>query len=224
MLEFSLALSAFVAAHTLPAMTGLRDRLMRRLGRAAYLAGYSTLSIALLAWLIWAAWRAPYIALWDPRPATAAIPLLAMLPACLLLAGAAVRPNPLSIAFLGGEIDPARPGVLAITRHPFLWAFFLWSASHAVANGDAVGLIMFGGFAAFSVAGMRIVENRARRRLTPAQWERAAAISSGPLPERLRRAASRQMAFELAFGTVLYGLMLWIHPALFGVNPLGPLF
>ena len=224
MLEFSLALSAFVAAHTLPAATGLRDWLMGRLGRATYLAAYSALSIALLVWLIFAAWRAPYVALWDPSPATAAIPLLAMLPACLLLAGAAVRPNPLSVSFRGGEIDPARPGVLAITRHPFLWAFFLWSASHAVANGDVVGTIMFGGFAAFSMAGMRIVENRARRRLPPEHWERAAAIATGPLPERLGRAASAQTAIELASGAALYGLMLWVHPVLFGVNPLALLF
>jgi uncharacterized membrane protein len=174
--------------------------------------------------LIFAAWRAPYVALWDPSPVTAAIPLLAMLPACVLLAGAAARPNPLSISFRGGEIDPARPGVLAITRHPFLWAFFLWSASHAIANGDVVGTVMFGGFAAFSMAGMRIVEKRTRRRTPPEHWERAAAISTGPLPERLGRAASGRTAFELASGMALYGFMLWIHPVLFGVNPLGLLF
>lgn len=224
MLEFALALSAFVAAHTLPATTGLRDWLMGRLGRTAYLAGYSALSTVLLTWLILAAWRAPYIALWEPSTATSAIALFAMLPACLLLASAAVRPNPLSISFRDGEIDPARPGVLAITRHPFLWAFFLWSASHAVANGDVVGTVMFGGFAAFSIAGMRIVEKRARRRIPPEHWERAAAVSNGPLPERLRRAASARTALELASGTALYGFMLWIHPVLFGVNPLGLLF
>ncbi len=221
MLEFALALLVFGAAHTLPAATGLRDRLMARFGRAAYIAAYSALSIALLVWLISAAWRAPYVALWDTSPATTAIPLIAMLPACLLLAGAASRANPLSVSFRGGEIDPARPGVLAITRHPFLWAFFLWSASHAVANGDVVGMVMFGGFAVFSAAGVRIVEKRARRRMPLDRWERAMAISTGPLPERLRRAASRRTAFELSSGTLLYGLMLWVHPAVFGVDPLG---
>ena len=220
MLEFALALSVFIASHALPRTTGLRDRLIERFGRAAYLAGYSALSIALVAWLISAAWRAPYVALWQPSAVTAAIPLLAMVPACLLIAGAALRPNPLSVAFAGGDTDPARPGVLAITRHPILWGLFLWSAGHAAANGDLVTTIMFGGFAAFSLAGMRILENRARQRMSPESWQRATAIAAGSLPARLRRAASPRSALEALAGAALYALLLWAHPILFGVDPL----
>lgn len=220
MLEFALALSVFLAAHALPRITGLRDRLIGRFGRAPYLAGYSALSMALLVWLISAAWRAPYVALWHPSAATAAVPLIAMLPACLLFAGAALRPNPLSVSFLGGDADREHPGVLAITRHPMLWGFFLWSASHAVANGDLVGTLMFGGLAAFSLAGMRILGNRARQRMSPDGWARATAIASGPLPTRLKRAASPRTALEALSGAAFYALLLWVHPLLFGVDPL----
>lgn len=220
MLEFALALSVFIAAHALPRTTGLRDRLIARFGRAPYIAGYSALSMALLVWLITAAWRAPYVALWHPSAATAAVPLITMLPVCLLFAGAALRPNPLSVSFVGGDADPGNPGVLAITRHPMLWGFFLWSAGHAVANGDLVGTIMFGGFAAFSLAGMRILQKRARQRMSPEKWATAMAIASGPLPPRLRRLASPQTVIEALAGTALYGLLLWAHPFLFGVDPL----
>ncbi len=220
MLEFALALSVFLAAHALPRITGLRDRLIGRFGRAPYLAGYSALSIALVVWLISAAWRAPYLPLWQPSAATAAVPLIVMLPVCLLFAGAAFRPNPLSVSFLGGDTDPEKPGVLALTRHPMLWGFFLWSASHATANGDVVGTIMFGGLAAFSLLGMRILEKRARQRMSPESWERATAIASGALPTRLRRAASPRTALEALAGMAIYGLLLWLHPILFGVDPL----
>jgi uncharacterized membrane protein len=220
MLEFALALSVFLAAHALPRITGLRDRLIGRFGRAPYIAGYSVLSMALLIWLITAAWRAPYVPMWQPSATTAIVPLIAMLPVCLLFAGAVFRPNPLSVSFVGGDTDPENPGVLALTRHPMLWGFFLWSASHAVANGDLVGTIMFGGFAAFSLAGMRILQKRARQRMSPEGWGRATAIASGSLPSRLKRAASPRMALEALAGTALYGLLLWAHPLLFGVDPL----
>ncbi|MGF1641808.1 MAG: NnrU family protein [Rhodospirillales bacterium] len=223
MLEFALALAVFVAAHALPRATGLRDRLIGRFGRAAYLGGYSLLSVVLLGWLIAAAWRAPYIPLWHPTAATAAAALAAMLPACLLLAGAALRPNPLSVAFAGGDVDPKAPGVLAITRHPILWAFFLWAAGHAVANGDVVGVVMFGGFAAFSLAGMRVLEVRTRQRMTPAAWANAASVATGSLPQRLRRAASARTAAEMLTGTAFYAFLLWVHPHLFGVDPLASL-
>jgi uncharacterized membrane protein len=223
MLEFALALSVFLAAHALPRITGLRDRLIGRFGRAPYLAGYSALSFAVLVWLITAAWRAPYVPLWQPSAATAMVPLIAMLPVCLLFSGAALRPNPLSVSFVGGDTDPEHPGVLALTRHPMLWGFFLWSASHAVANGDLVGTIMFGGFAVFSLTGMRVLEKRARRRMSPESWARAIAIASGPLTARLSRAASARTALEVLAGAAIYALLLWAHPYLFGVDPLASL-
>jgi len=116
--------------------------------------------------------------------------------------------------------DPENPGILALTRHPILWGFFLWSASHAVANGDLVGTLMFGGLAVFSLAGMRILENRVRQRMSSEGWARATAIASGLLTARLRRAASSQTAIEALAGAAFYALLLWVQPVLFGVDPL----
>ncbi|MEM7124373.1 MAG: NnrU family protein [Pseudomonadota bacterium] len=220
MIEFLIALAAFIAAHVLPAATGLRARLIDRLGRSTYLIGYSAVSLVTLVWLVSAALRAPYIGLWPTGPVTALVPIVAMLPACVLAAGAATRPNPLSISFLGGQTDPEKPGILALVRHPILWAFFLWSASHAIANGDLVALIMFGGFALFSLAGMGRMERRAKQTMTPDDFQAAMAISRGASADRLRQAFSVRTVIELVAGVVLFAALLALHGPVIGIYPL----
>ncbi len=220
MLEFAAAWLVFLAAHSLPAATGLRGRAIVRIGRRAYLALYSVVSIAALVWLISAAQRAPTFGIWPPGPLTAAVPLMAMAPACLLFAAALTRPNPLSVSFRGGATPAAAPGILALTRHPILWAFFLWAAAHAVANGDLVGLIMFGGFAAFSLAGMRIMNARAQRKMTRAEFAAARAVAEGAIGARLRRAWSLRTAVELVAGAALYAGALAAHDRVIGIDPL----
>ena len=220
MIEFMVALAVFLAAHVLPAATGLRARLIDRFGRSTYLIGYSVVSLATLVWLISAALRAPYIGLWPTGPVTALVPLVAMLPACILATGAATRANPLSISFVGGQTDPENFGILALVRHPILWAFFLWAAGHAIANGDLVALILFGGFALFSLAGMGRMERRAKETMTPDDFRAAMAVSRGPLADRLRRAVSARTAIELVAGIVLYGVLLALHGPVIGIYPL----
>lgn len=220
MIEFLIALAVFLAAHVLPAATGSRARLVDRFGRSAYLAGYSVVSLATLVWLISAALRAPYIGLWPTGPVTAMVPIIAMLPACILAAGAITRPNPLSISFVAGQTDSENPGILALVRHPILWAFFLWSASHAVANGDLVALILFGGFALFSLVGMGRMERRAKKTMTLDDFQAAMSVARGALTDRLRQAISARTIIELVAGVVLYGVLLALHGPVIGIDPL----
>ena len=146
-----------------------------------------------------------------------------MLPACLLFAAGTLRPNPLSVSFVGGRTPASAPGILAVTRHPLLWGFFLWAASHLVANGDLVSLILFGALAVFSLSGMPRLESRARQRLATKDLAAALAIAQGPLAARMRRAASLRTALELLAGLLLYGLFLHFHEAVIGLDPLGAL-
>ena len=215
MLEFALAFALFLAAHVAPAATGLRAAAVARVGRRAWVIGYSALSTGLLVWLVSAAVRAPYVELWAPGRALALVPFAAMPLACVLLAAGAGRANPLSVSFRGGPADAARPGVLAITRHPILWAFALWGGSHAAANGDLVSVALFGGFAVFALVGMRGLERRARRRGETAGF----ALAQGPLGARLRRAASWRLAGEAALGLVLFLVLLALHGPAVGVDP-----
>lgn len=214
MLEFALAFAAFLAAHVLPAATGLRAAAVARIGRRAWVVGYSLASIGLLAWLVSAAIRAPYLELWPQARALALAPLVAMPVACILLVAGATRPNPASISFRGGTPDPARPGVLALTRHPILWTFAIWGGGHVLANGDLVGLVMFGGFTLFALLGMRAMDRRAERRGEP-----AVVLAHGPLGARLARAASPRLAVEAALGLALYLALLRLHGPAIGVDP-----
>ena len=220
MTTFLLAIAVFIAAHVVPAATGLRAWLIGRIGRRAYLAGYSLVSLAAIAWVIVAALQARYIELWAPGRATALVPLAAMLPACILLAAAAFQPNPLSVSFRGGLPDPRRAGLATLLRHPILWAFFLWSAGHLVANGDLVSVILFGSLAAFSLAGMKRLERRAHHRLSPADYAAALALTGGGPGERLRRAASLRSLVEIFLGLALYAALLHLHGPVIGVDPL----
>ena len=67
MIEFVGALVAFLAAHVVPPLPPVRARLIGALGHRGYIAGYSALSLALIAWVIAAALRAPFIPLWPAQ-------------------------------------------------------------------------------------------------------------------------------------------------------------
>lgn len=220
MLNFALALFAFLAAHVVPRATGFRDWGIQRFGRKAYMAFYSLMSLGLLAWLVIAALNAPYIGLWVTTQATVALAIALMLIACIMFATGVTRANSLSISFRGGETDTDQPGILALVRHPIILGFFLWSAAHLLVNGDVVGVILFGGMLAFSLLGMRIAQKRAEARLTEQQITHFRSVASGPIMERLQRAISPKFFAEIAAGAAFFFVLLLGHEYAMGVNPL----
>ena len=144
--EYGLAMGLFIASHFLPRIGGLRERLIGAVGRRMYFSVYGMLSLLLLAWVIVAAGRAPYVELWTQMPWMRWLPNLAMpLAGLLVICGAGVN-NPWT---LGGRGDVksatgGAPGFAALSRHPLLVALGLWAASHAVVNGDLAHLTLFG--------------------------------------------------------------------------------
>lgn len=226
MSEFVLALAAFLAAHAIPAAPRCRAPLIARLGRRAYLAAYSGLSLVLLAWLVAAARRADTVPLWQPAPWQWYVPLAVMPAALVLVAAGLLEPNPLSVALHPGDA----PGpVTAITRHPVLWGFLLWAVSHIPPNGDRVSVILFGTMAAFSLLGLVLLDAKAKRRLGPERW---VALSRGTsaipfaalLAGRATFAPSRRSLLGYASALVLYAWFLAQgHALLIGPDPLASL-
>ncbi|PKP81548.1 MAG: NnrU family protein [Alphaproteobacteria bacterium HGW-Alphaproteobacteria-2] len=210
--EYAAAWAVFLASHALPVRPPLRPWLVARLGARGFTLAYSALSIALLAWLIGGAGRAPYLALWQPAPWQTLAAQAAMLAACLVLALALGRPNPLSF---GGArdaaFDPDRPGIAGWIRHPVLAVLALWAAGHLAANGDLAHALMFGGFCAFALLGMRMIDFRRRRELGDADWVRLAR-GRGHLPPgwpwRLAAGAALWLALGLAHPHVIGPVVL----------------
>jgi uncharacterized membrane protein len=217
-LEFILAYAVFFLSHSLPVRPPLRPVLEARLGSTGFTLAYSALSLGVLAWLIAAAGRAPFVPLWGWAPWQAHVPLVVMAAVCVILALSIARPNPFSFGGMRNvRFDPARPGIVRWSRHPLLLALALWAAAHLVPNGDLAHVILFGTFAAFALLGGRLIDRRKRRELGP-DWPRLrAAVAGAP---RVPRPASGDTVLRLAAAVALYAALLWAHPYLFGVSPL----
>ena len=212
-LEFTAAFAAFFLTHSIPLRPTLRPHLQRAFGLRGFTMAYSALSLALLGWLIGATGRAPFVPLWNWAPWQHLVPLVVMLPVCLILSLAIVRPNPFSFGGArNAAFDPGRPGIVRLNRHPLLLALALWAAAHAMPNGDLAHVSLFGTFTGFALLGQRLIDRRKQREMGK-DWDALAAKvkAAAPLPLPLPR---------LATGVALYVLLIAAHPLLFGVSPL----
>jgi len=215
--EYALAFLVFFLTHSAPIRPPVRPWLVARLGQSGFGLAYSALSLGVLAWLIGAAGRAPYVPLWPWAGWQNHVVLAVMLPVCMILALTIARPNPFSFGGAGNDrFDPARPGIVRLTRHPLLLSLVLWAGAHLLANGDLAHALLFGTFAGFALLGMRLIDRRKRREMGAA-WGRLEAARRQAPP---RPISWPDVALRLGLGGVLYATLVWVHPWLFGVSPL----
>ncbi|HRJ66174.1 MAG TPA: NnrU family protein [Alphaproteobacteria bacterium] len=229
MSSFWIAFAAFVLSHSVLVRPALRLRLVALLGRRIYLAIYSALSLGLLIWLLYESLQAPRTPLWPWHHAFYWLPNVLMPLACMLLVAGALCPNPLSVLPGLGRFDPQRPNfTLALTRHPVLWAFFLWSFSHILPNGEMPHAFMFAFFAAFSLLGLWIVDRKKSRQLGPTVWqdlsrETHAVLFLSPALWRGRWHIDAKDICGMVGGLVFYAVLYALHATFFGISPLPPL-
>ncbi len=211
-MEVAVAMGVFLLSHVAIARTRVKPFLVARLGARGYLTAYSILSVALLAWVIVALLQSPRLWLW-PSPAWAYPFALVVSAAAFVLVGiGAVVRNPLSVAFRSRGFDPARPGIVGWIRHPLIWGLGLWGLAHVPANGDWPSLLLFAGSALFALTGTRAVERRKKQRLGEAEWRRLTSGAGG---------FDRAALLGAGLGLALWAAALFLHPLLFGVDPLG---
>jgi uncharacterized membrane protein len=97
--------------------------------------------------------------------------------------------------------------------------------SHLLPNGNLAHALLFGLFAAFSLAGMGMIDRRKTRQLGAAEWRRLAErTSSLPfdalLAGRWRPRLRHFPGVRILAGIGLYGLLLLAHRPIIGVSPL----
>jgi uncharacterized membrane protein len=127
----------FLGAHTLTTQRDLRARFIASMGASGYKMGYTLVSLAGLALIVWgfSHYRASgWIEIWSPPKALKHLNTALMLPAVILVVAAYIR----------GRIYSA-------VKHPMLAGVKLWAFGHLLANGDLGGIILFGAFLAWAV-------------------------------------------------------------------------
>ena len=212
------ALAVFLASHSLTNLKPFRERAIGLVGKGGFYGGYSVLSLLLLAWMILAYMDAPTVVVWEQQPWMRWVPPVAMLLACLLGAAGLSSPNPFSIGPGGRGFDPARPGIVRLTRHPVIWALALWAGAHAVPNGDVAALMLFVPLLGLALAGPRILDTKRRGQLGEAEWRRLAEAAARPW--RIGQLVGEVGAKRLLAGLAVYGALLMVHQPLIGVAPL----
>lgn len=85
------------------------------------------------------------------------------------------------------------------TPHPMNWGVIFWSVGHLLANGDLASIILFGGFGLYSA--VDIVSANARGATT--------VDTRYPLKKNI---------MVVVAGVVSYGVLIALHPWLFGVS------
>jgi uncharacterized membrane protein len=222
MLNLTFAAVAFVAAHFLISSTGLRPLLVARLGERAYAGLFSAQAFALIAWMAVAFRAAPRDRLLWTLPGDTQI-VLTLMPLALILAiGGFTAPNPTAVMQPSpGGADWQPKGILAVTRHPVMWAFGLWALLHILANGDLAGLIFFGAFTVLALFGTLAIDAKKRRTWTPESWQAFTATTSNlPFLAVLQRRTKldwKGLWKPIVIAAVIdLAIVLWLHPYVIG--------
>ncbi|MEO1136056.1 MAG: NnrU family protein [Pseudomonadota bacterium] len=221
MTQFFTALLMFFAAHIVPALPDIRPRLVAAVGAQRYLIGYSVVSLSLLVWVGVTAVSAPAVVLWHANPWLYYAPIIAMLVSFMLIGAGLAEPNPLSISLSRREVVFQRPGAAAVMRHPVLWGFGIWSASHIPPNGVLVSTLLFAIMTLFAIAGGGRIDKKRKRSLGDDAWaaleqQRRSALAA----EGLKAFLTARTLWGTAFGLAAYVVFLFLgHRILFGVDP-----
>lgn len=224
--ELLISAILFIALHIGVSGTAVRGRLVAAIGPGPFRGLFALLSIAFLVGMAIGYRRADGTPnLWYFGPGAQWVTIAVMLPAVLLFIGAVTGRNPTAV---GGEAllkqgDAAR-GMLRVTRHPMLWSFALWAASHLLVRGSTAGLVFFGTFLLVSLAGMPSID-RKRETADPEGWRRFAAATSIVPFGAILAGRNRCVVAEVGWWRPALAVVVWIalmalHPLVIGVSPM----
>ena len=210
MLNLTLALTAFVGTHFLMSHP-LRSPMAFRLGAAGFQIVYSLVSFATLGWAVYAFREAPLgMPLWSAGDGLNILATAIMFVASVLLAGSFIG-NPALPQPGAATLALQKPaGVFAITRHPMMWSFALWSLAHVLVSPRPAVLIL-SGFIALLAIGGAAGQDIKKVKLMGDSWQQWAAKTTF-VPFAKGWAWPGRTA--LVGGTLIWLAATWAHPLL----------
>jgi uncharacterized membrane protein len=222
------AAAVFLGIHLLVAGTRARDAITGTIGENAYMGLFSLASLGGIVRLVlaynWAQAGGENELVYDLGVGVRHLAPLVVLLAFLLAVPGLLLPNPTSVRQEGAAArEDAVKGVLAITRHPFLWGVTLWAGMHLLVNGDTASVLFFGTFLVLALLGTFSIDAKRRRRLGAAWDGFAARTSNLPFAALVSGRAKLKwreiIDWRLAVAVVLYLALLFGHQTLIGVSP-----
>jgi uncharacterized membrane protein len=185
MTKLALGVLLWSFAHLIPSLfAGPRRKLVARFGENAY-KGIFLLLMVLAVYLLVSGWKAAVPEAVYLPPAWGRHLTLALMLLAFILFFAPYPPN----------------NIKRTLRHPQLTGVALWGAGHLLANGEARSILLFGGFAAWAVIEMLLINRR------DGAW-----VKPEPAPRR-------NDVLLVAGGTAAYLAVAFTHRWLFGFSP-----
>ncbi len=222
------AAAFFVLLHLLVSGTALRGVLVGAIKEGPYMALFSLASLGGIVWLSMAYGQARGTGevLWDLGAGARHGSLLIMLVAFLLIVPGLFTANPSSVKQEGAlDKGEAVKGILRVTRHPFLWGVAIWAVGHLLVNGDTPSLILFGALLVLALCGGPSIDAKRRKALGAKYEAFVARTSNVPFAAILSGKQKLSLGeigwWKLLLAVVIWAALLWAHPMLFGVAPLG---
>ena len=214
MTQLITALVLFVGTH-LAMSHPLRAPLVARLGETGFQLAYVFVSFATLGAAAIAFRNAPYgELLWSVGDGLWLVSTVVMLAASILLLGSFVR-NP-ALPAPGADKLAAQParGVFAITRHPMMWSFALWSLAHLLVAPRPAVIVLCAAVAFLALVGAA-GQDRKKAVLMGAAWrDWSSRTSYWPFAGQLsgRTAWMSPGMHALGGGLVVWLVATWAHP------------
>lgn len=223
MTPLTLALGSFVGTHLLMSHP-LRAPIVSRIGAAGFRLVYTLVSFVTLGWAAYEFRAMPAgPSLWEAGDTLWALSTAIMLVASILLMGSVVG-NP-AMPMPGAEAAARAPvrGVFAITRHPMMWSFALWSVAHVLVSPRIPVVILCGFVALLALVGAAGQDRKKAQLMGDAwrDWESRTTYwpFAGQLSGRIPWTFPGMHA--LGGGLVVWLVATWAHPLLGSGIPAG---
>lgn len=221
MTQLAVAMGLFVGLHFIMSHP-MRAGLVKGLGERGFMGLYSVVSLATFIWAIMAYRDVPAEPRWWIAPEwLLGVSSGLLLLASILMAGSYIGnpalPAPGAAKAASG---PAR-GVFAITRHPMMWAFALWSITHIAVAPSLANLVLAGGLLILAIGGS-MGQDAKKARLMGAAWQGWRRRTSFVPFAKLISQGGWPHAFP-GWGVLIGGVLLWLI-ASWAHGPLAGLF